>query len=559
MANYNLIESTENAALVTGTSNSDSIIVGGNNVTVKASGGGDIIRLNGGKETTSVNGGKYDSTIWEDTDITNFVYGEGGNDSIYFNQSHANANGGSGNDYFHVSNRDANSGYYYYPRKLNDITISGGAGKDTVEIYPIGYESSEDNNSINFTIADFSNEDALFINEYTARFNYTYSDSESKRRVITQRVENGNVIISDNSSVTSSGNDTVSKNLTPNFNITLQGVSDISEVADAEYFIYDTYYRKFTQHSTLGELFGVKSGSKTSTTIDDEPEDSGVTTTTTETGSTTSTNTPSSEPKVSSGSKNSTTSTDTTTDDNSTETSTKSSSGGTTIYNGPVYINNGTINNTKVINNVNNTYTYNGGDKTINNYVEGQVVQLKSDYQGIDVNGNSFLVKSSSGAVEIQNARDKFIGYSGSDNNVVAYSYLASGGGTVDGRGKNQAEIMIGGDNANNQILAGSGGSSLWGGNGGADTLTGGAGYDEFFYAIGSGNDVVKNAGDNDVVNLLGVSLEQITYAEVNYSDINIGFTDGGKLQLQGQSATGFKLEGVTYTANRSTGEWSTK
>lgn len=99
----------------------------------------------------------------------------------------------------------------------------------------------------------------------------------------------------------------------------------------------------------------------------------------------------------------------------------------------------------------------------------------------------------------------------------------------------------------------------MWGGNGGTDTLTGGEGYDEFFYAVGSGNDVIKSAGDNDVVNLLGVSLSQITYAEANYHGINIGFTDGGHLQLQGQSATGFKLEGVTYTANRSTGEWTTK
>ena len=118
---------------------------------------------------------------------------------------------------------------------------------------------------------------------------------------------------------------------------------------------------------------------------------------------------------------------------------------------------------------------------------------------------------------------------------------------------------MIGADNADNQILAGSGGSSMWGGNGGADTLTGGDGYDEFFYAMGSGADVIQNAGDNDVVNLLGVNLSQITYAEVNYSSVNLGFVDGGSLSMQSSSATGFKLEGVTYVADRSTGGWSTK
>ena len=66
--------------------------------------------------------------------------------------------------------------------------------------------------------------------------------------------------------------------------------------------------------------------------------------------------------------------------------------------------------------------------------------------------------------------RDKFIGYSAQNSEVIAYSYVASGGGNVDGRGKNQAEILIGADHQNNQIFAGNGGSSLWGANGGADT-----------------------------------------------------------------------------------------
>ena len=206
-----------------------------------------------------------------------------------------------------------------------------------------------------------------------------------------------------------------------------------------------------------------------------------------------------------------------------------------------------------------NTWTYSGGNKVINNYKQGEVIELASDYQGIDFNGSSFYVKSSSGSLEIQNSQDKFIGYSAGSTQVAAYSYMASGGGTVDGRGKSQAEIMIGGNNANNQMYAGSGGSSLWGGSGGNDSLIGGDGYDEFFYITGDGNDTISGAGDNDVVNLAGISLSQISYASVSYSAIDIGFTDGGSLKLNGTSATGFRLEGVTYTANRSTGAWSTK
>ncbi len=224
----------------------------------------------------------------------------------------------------------------------------------------------------------------------------------------------------------------------------------------------------------------------------------------------------------------------------------------------------GVTNNTSIDNSKNivisgNTWTYNGGDKVINNYVEGQVVQLASDYTGIDVQGNSFLVKSSSGAVEIQNSRDKFIGYSGNDNNVVAYSYLASDGRQIDGRGKSQAEIMIGGDNSNNQIFAGSGGSSMWGGNGGADTLTGGEGYDEFFFAMGSGNDVVKNAGDNDVINLLGVSLSQISSFSYDSSSVDLNFNNGEHLKVESTSSVGYRVENQTYTFSHATGQWSTK
>ena len=224
-------------------------------------------------------------------------------------------------------------------------------------------------------------------------------------------------------------------------------------------------------------------------------------------------------------------------------------------------VSNSTIidNSTQIINNVNNFYIYNGGNKVINNYQQGEVVQLASDYQGIDLNGNSFYVNSSSGQLEIQNSRDKFIGYSGSDNNVVAYSYLASGGGQIDGSGKSQAEIMIGADNADNQIYAGNAGSSLWGGNGGADTLTGGDGYDEFFFAMGSGNDVVQNAGDNDVINLLGVSLSQISGFNYDSSSVDLNFNDGGHLKVESTSSVGYRVENQTFYFNRSTNEWANK
>ena len=206
------------------------------------------------------------------------------------------------------------------------------------------------------------------------------------------------------------------------------------------------------------------------------------------------------------------------------------------------------------------SYSYNGGNSCILNYQEGDIVQLNSDYAGIGLSGNSVYVNSSSGSLEIQNARDKFIGFSSRNSDIIAYSYVASNSEDVDGRTRDDAvEIMIGADNANNQMYANNVGSSLWGGNGGNDTLTGGNGYDEFFYFIGSGNDVINNSNSNDIVNLFDISLEQITSVDVTVSEVNINFVDGGNLKVKGNTGVGYKLENTVYAVNQSTGEWFNK
>ena len=206
------------------------------------------------------------------------------------------------------------------------------------------------------------------------------------------------------------------------------------------------------------------------------------------------------------------------------------------------------------------SYSYNGGNSCILNYQEGDIVQLNSDYAGIGLSGNSFYVNSSSGSLEIKNARDKFIGYSSRNSDIIAYSYVASNSEDVDGRTRDDAvEIMIGANNANNQMYANNVGSSLWGGNGGNDTLTGGNGYDEFFYFIGSGNDVINNSNSNDIVNLFDISLEQITSVDVTVSEVNINFVDGGNLKVKGNTGVGYKLDNTVYSVNQSTGEWFNK
>ena len=488
------INSTDNGALVTGSDANDNIRLYGNHSTVKALGGDDVI---------SVNGGRHDNGVWIYGDETNLVnagegndsisiysrgasiFGDAGNDTVTINRDYTFADGGAGSDVLHI--------FGGYSTSVENITVTGGTGNDTIQIEP------RYNKNIGVVVTDFSNEDTFRLDDIT----FGISD-----RNLTQSNSSGNVVIQDTSE-------------NQPLNMTLQGVSDISQVADARYIRY--YEGTPYGSSTFGELFGVTSSGSSSS---------------------------------GSGSSGSTS---TTTDNTSTQTSTSTttstvptSSGGTTIINnyyGDVYI----------INVSGGIYVYNGGNKVINNYQQGEVVQLDSDFQGIGFSGNSFLVNSSSGTLEIQESRDKFVSYGYGNSDVVATSYMASGGGEVDGRDKTGLEVMIGADNANNQIFAGNSGSSVWGGMGGNDTMTGGDGYDEFFYAPGSGEDVVQGASDNDVVNLLGVDLSQIVDAAVNESGVEATFQDGGRLRVEGNSNVGFKLEGVTYCANRADGSWNVK
>ena len=509
MANFEIKE---------GTNSADSFKINyEGNCTIYGYGGNDTIQIGVGYGTNKNNvvyGGADDDYITS-TMIGKF-YGENDNDTLVIGANDIFASGGDGDDNIII-------------KPSTGSIIYGGKDSDTFSVQPQG-------GKVTATIMDLTNKDTIFIDSSAKNFSY--------------KVDDDGIIFSDEGK---------------SFELTLYGISDISQIYNVK-----TSYFMGTMTTTLGKLLGVSSAGTISATLEPETE----TTTTTTSGNSTTTTKTETNITTTTTTEETTSTTVTPTVSAATSQSDTVTSGGNIInnYYGDVYNisgNSGTVvvgssvsggvGNIVIINKESDTYTYNGGDKVINNYQQGEVVRL-DDYQGLDdISGNSFYIKSQSGRLEIQNSRDKFIGYSAGNSEVIAYSYVASGGGNVDGRDKSQAEILIGAENANNQIFAGSGGSSVWGGNGGTDTLVGGDGYDEFFYAMGSGSDVVQNAGDNDVVNLLGVSLSQITYAEVSYSDINIGFTDGGNLKLQGQAATGFKVEGVTYTANRSTGGWYTK
>ena len=162
----------------------------------------------------------------------------------------------------------------------------------------------------------------------------------------------------------------------------------------------------------------------------------------------------------------------------------------------------------------------------------------------------------------MRDVRGKFITFNTPTGNV--YAYMAQNSTELDGRnfgGGSNFEILFGSDYQNDIIRAGNAGSILWGGNQGNDELFGGAGQDTFNYWYDNGNDSVQNAESQDIIFLRSMSLDRISYAQINDGGVNLGFTDGGSLNIFGSPST-FRLEDTagnvtTYNADYQNKSWS--
>ena len=201
-------------------------------------------------------------------------------------------------------------------------------------------------------------------------------------------------------------------------------------------------------------------------------------------------------------------------------------------------------------------FDYSGGTTIVNDYKSSDKVNYATDFTGLNLNDTDLILNSSTGSVYLRNVRDQLINVADSAGDVVAYGYMASGAGAINGSNFSQLEVIVGADNLTNKITAGSGGSSLWGGAGStSDTLIGGGGEDIFFYASGNGKDTIQKATSADTVNLLGMSLENISSAKITSSGVNLTFSDGGSLKVSGQAGN-FNLNGQIYHANYKTKTW---
>lgn len=205
-------------------------------------------------------------------------------------------------------------------------------------------------------------------------------------------------------------------------------------------------------------------------------------------------------------------------------------------------------------------YTYSGGYNLIADFLSGDKVKMASDVLGIQVSENDFVVNSSTGALTIENSRDKLIDFSDTYGNTGIYAYAAGNAGVVDGHAFVNFEIIVGADNQSNNLIAGYGGSNLWGGVGfSADILTGGLGVDNFVIGKSEGNDYVANAGAGDTVSLYDTTLSDIVATAADGNRVAIALNTGFVLTVESTDSVtpAFQLsDGTRYAYNRAIGSW---
>ncbi|MCR5833864.1 MAG: hypothetical protein K6G55_04360 [Selenomonadaceae bacterium] len=117
------------------------------------------------------------------------------------------------------------------------------------------------------------------------------------------------------------------------------------------------------------------------------------------------------------------------------------------------------------------------------------------------------------------------------------------------------------GNDKDNTIIAGQGDASLWGGASASnDVLIGGEGKNTFFYCNGNGNDIIKSTGDDDIVMLSDITLDDLASTGITENTVSINLKERGSLTVEGTTDVTYQLaDGSRYTANHSTSEWEAK
>ncbi|MBR2518478.1 MAG: hypothetical protein IKE46_01625 [Selenomonadaceae bacterium] len=170
-------------------------------------------------------------------------------------------------------------------------------------------------------------------------------------------------------------------------------------------------------------------------------------------------------------------------------------------------------------------------EETVTDEVTGAKIRYATDYVGFGFDGYTLAINSSTGALYVQNCKDKILAIADTSGNTTTYVYSPTDPEAIYGNELSHSEIIFGSNNGADIIFAGDGGTTVCGGTDIAnDTLVGGAGHDEYIYVDGTGADVVTNYGGEDLIKVSG------TINGVNmFGDFALNFADGSLIVANSQ------------------------
>lgn len=114
---------------------------------------------------------------------------------------------------------------------------------------------------------------------------------------------------------------------------------------------------------------------------------------------------------------------------------------------------------------------------------------------------------------------------------------------------------LVGSLEDNSVLRGGHGTNSLWGGGSGNDTLVAGDGSNEYYYLYNGGDDVIEGAKDDEIVNLLGIDLNNYDINSlvegIGEDSTEIKFNDGGSVKVNNAATVQFKILGESWLPYR--------
>ena len=212
-------------------------------------------------------------------------------------------------------------------------------------------------------------------------------------------------------------------------------------------------------------------------------------------------------------------------------------------------------------------YDNKSGNKTIQNYGEGDIISLGKgvEISQVTTKKDNVILKAGSNTITIEGvAKSQFTFTQDDETKTYDDGKLISGDSVTlasdfkgafsleenDGYNHISAKLVkkavnLVGDAGDNSLTGGKGKDSLNGGGGddilnggkGNDTLWGGEGKDTFVYQAGTGNDIIADYSDGDLLQILDKKGKEISKGAIKkYSfdgdDLTLSIKGGGKLIL---------------------------